>query len=140
MSVVSVVLLRFLALLKWFFQSSGIILSLFILSSNRDAEFMAIASIVLIVIPELIMGSFLWIFRGVCSVCKKGGSEKNPVFGSGALIFSTYHYITSLASLGLSIGLFMEIPILLSGIVLVASLFLLDKIKLLTNRYFQIYC
>jgi len=140
MSVVSVVLLRLLALLKWFFQSSGIILSLFILSFNRDAEFMAIASIVLIVIPELIMGSFLWIFRGVYSVCKKEGFEKNPVFGSGALTFSIYHYITSLASLGLSIGLFMEIPILLSGIVLVASLFLLDKIKLLTNLYFQIYC
>lgn len=140
MSVVSVILLRLLALLKWFFQSSGIVISLFIISSSSDPESMALLSIVLIVLSELIMGSFLWIFRGVCSVCEREGSKKIAVFGSGALLFSNFHYIASLASLGLSMGLFMGIPILFGGVVLVACLFFIDKIKILTNRYFQIYC
>lgn len=140
MSVVSFVLLRLLALLKWFFQSSGIVLSFFVLYSIREAEFIAIASIVLIVLPELIMGSFLWIFRGVCSVYEREDSKKIPVYGSGALLFSNFHYIACLTSLGLSTGLFMGIPILLGGIVLVANLFFLDRIKILTNRYFQVYC
>ncbi len=139
MSVFSVIFLRFSALLKWFLQSSGVVLSLFILSFNRDAEFMAIASVVLIILPELFMGSFLWIFRGVCSVCQREDSKKIAVFGSGALLFSSFHYIASLSSLGLSAGLFMEAPILFGGIIFISCLFLFDKIKALTNRYFQIY-
>lgn len=140
MSVVSVIVLRLLILLKWFFQSSGIVLSFFILSSNRDADFIAIASAVLIILPELIMGSFVWIFRGVCSVCETEGSNRVPVFGNGALFFSRFHYIAAFSSLGLSLGQFMEIPILFCGLVLIACFFIFEKIKVLINCYLNIYC
>jgi hypothetical protein len=139
MSVFCVIVLRLLVLLKWGFQSSGIVLSFFILSSS-DADFVAIVSTVLIILPELIMGSFLWIFRGVSSVCERGGSNRVSVFGSGALLFSSFHYIASLSSLGLSIGQFMEIPILLCGVALISCFFFLKKIKTITNLYLNIYC
>lgn len=140
MSIFSVIVLRLLILLKWFFQSLGIVVSFFILSSNsRDADSIAVVSALLIILPELIMGSILWIFRGVCSFYESERSNRVAVFGSGVFIFSSFHYTALLASLGLSAGQFLEIPILFCGIILISSLFFFDKIKVLTKRYLQIY-
>ena len=140
MSIFSVIFFRLLAFLKWVFQSSGIVLSFFILSSNRDVEFIALVSMTMVILPELIMGAFLWMLQGVCWDNKREDSKKVAVFGPGTLLFSRFHYIGSLSSLGLSAGLFLGVPILLGGTTLVSCFFLLDKMKALTSRYFQIYC
>lgn len=141
MKVFSIVFLRFMALIKWHLQSLGIISSLYILSPNRDAEIIAFCLAALIVIPEIFMGSLLWMFKGAYSVYEEkdqNPSKKIIVLGRGALLFSSYHYIASISSLGVLAGFFLGAPILFGGITFFACILLKNKIEIFNNYYFQI--
>lgn len=61
------------------------------------------------------MALVLWVFRGVCADYSRWDLVGVTVFGRGVLIFLRIHYIACLTSMGLSLGQFVCIPILVGG-------------------------
>ena len=99
MNIFIIIILRLLILVKWTIQSAGIVLSLFIFSSSSDVQLIAFFSLIMIILPELVMGSFIWIFRGVSSVCRTKEAQDVPILGKTALavcFFLLYHYLLEL--------------------------------------------
>lgn len=139
MSIASIVILRILILFKWSIQSLGILLSLFFLSPDGQTDLVIIVPFLLL-LPELIMGSFIWIFRGVYAARKPKDANRVPVFGNRALLFSCFHYVALLSSLGLCFGQLMNISVLFGGLVLITCCFVFRKIKKPVISYLNIFC
>jgi len=140
--MVILVALRIFFLLKWILQTLGVLLSITTLLSNYDI-FISTIALFFLLIPELVMGCVVWIFKDIYHIYISRDTQKHttfsvPVFGNYILAISLYGYIAILTSAALIIGGLIGLSILCSGLTFFLCFARQEKISLILDKYLNI--